>query len=330
MRLRLRQRLSAPTAGGASLAAVAGALVVVYIVWGSTYFGIRVAIDTMPPLLMGAVRFTVAGGLLYAVAVRRGDRIGDAPTALHWRSALIIGVLLLTLGNGGVILGEEYIPTGIAALLVATVPLWMVLFARVFAGERLRPLTAAGIGIGLVGVALLLRPGASAGASPVAMLAMPASPICWATGSLYARRAAVPARPLVATGMEMLAGGAVLFIAAGVHGEFGQVHLAAVSLRSVLALVYLVVLGSIVAFSAYVWLLRNAATPLVSTYAYVNPLVAVLLGWALLGEHISGQTLVAAAFIVVAVATILARPSLTQRPAASAGQRARECATNAV
>lgn len=295
--------------GSPSPATVAGALAVVYVVWGSTYYFIRVAIDTMPPLLMGAVRFTVAGSLLYAVAVRAGDRRGDVPTLRHWRSAFIIGVALLTLGNGGVILGEQYIPTGITALLIATVPLFMALFAWLFAGERMRPMTTAGIAVGLFGVVLLLRPGANGGASPTAMLILLIAPICWASGSLYARRASLPARPLVATGMEMLCGGAVLFIAAAAHGELGQVHLNAVSVRSALALAYLVVFGSIIAFSAYVWLLRNASTPLVSTYAYVNPLVAVLLGWALLGEHITGQTLVAAALIVVAVAMILRRSS---------------------
>jgi drug/metabolite transporter (DMT)-like permease len=291
---------------------VAGALAVVYVVWGSTYYSIRVAIDTMPPLLMGAVRFTVAGGLLYAVAVRRGDRDADAPTLTHWRSAFIIGVALLTLGNGGVILGEQHIPTGITALLIATVPLWMALFAWLFAGEHMRPMTTIGIAVGLFGVALLLRPGASGGASPLAMLVLLVAPICWAGGSLYARNAPLPARPLVATAMEMLAGGVVLFIAAAVHGELGQVHLNAVSVRSALALAYLVVFGSILAFSAYAWLLRNASTPLVSTYAYVNPLVAVLLGWAFLSEHITGQTLVAAALIVAAVAMILRRSSPVQ------------------
>ena len=306
-------RLVSPTASGASVAAVAGALAIVYLVWGSTYYAIRVAIDTMPPLLMASVRFVVAGGLLYAVAVRRGDRRADRPRLIHWRSALIIGTALLAVGNGGVTLGEEYVPSSIAALLVATVPLWMALFAHFSAAERMHPLTALGIVTGLIGVALLLRPGAGGGASPYAMLAVLVSPLCWSAGSLYARRAPLPSRPLVANGMEMLAGGAVLFVAAAAHGELGQVHLHAVSLRSLLALSYLMVFGSIIAFSAYIWVLRHAPTSLVSTYAYVNPLVAVLLGWSLLGEHITRRTLVAAGVILVAVAMILTRSARRSR-----------------
>jgi drug/metabolite transporter (DMT)-like permease len=208
-----------------------------------------------------------------------------------------------------------YVPSGIAALLVATVPLWMALFAHFFAHDRLRGLSAAGIGLGLVGVAVLFRPGAAGGASPVAMLALLVAPLCWAAGSLYSVRAPLPSRPLVATGMEMIAGGVVLFVAAAAHGEFGQVHLDAVSVRSLLAFAYLIVFGSIIAFSAYIWLLRQAPTSLISTYAYVNPLVAVLLGWWLLGERISWQTLVAAGIIVVAVAMILSHSSRARRAA---------------
>ena len=309
MRTSLFGRLAPSADGGASRAAVAAALAVVYVVWGSTYYGIRVAIDTMPPLLMASVRFLLAGGLLYALALRRGDRRADPVRAVHWRSAVVVGVALLAVGNGGVTLGEKYVPSGIAALLVATVPLWMALFAHLFVGERMRRLAGLGIGVGLLGVALLLRPGAGGGASPVAMLAVLISPLCWAAGSLYSRRAPLPSRPLVATGMEMLAGGAALFVAAAAHGELGQVHADRVTTRSVLAFSYLVVFGSLVAFSAYIWLLRHASTSLVSTYAYVNPLVAVMLGWWLLGEQVSLQTLVAAAFIVAAVAMILSRPS---------------------
>jgi drug/metabolite transporter (DMT)-like permease len=297
-----------------SPAAVAAALAVVYVVWGSTYYAIRVAIDTMPPLLMAAVRFTIAGGLLFGLAATRGDRHADPIRAVHWRSALIIGVAMLSIGNGGVTIGEDYVPTGIAALLVATVPLWMAVFAHVFAGERVRRLTIVGIAIGLFGVALLIRPGANGGAAPVAMLALLIAPLSWAGGSVYARSAVLPARPLVATGMEMLTGGAVLFIAAAAHGEFGEVHLQALSARSVAAFFYLVVFGSIVAFSAYIWLLNHTSTSLVSTYAYVNPLVAVLLGWWLLSESISAQTLVAAGVIVAAVALIMHRSTPSAAP----------------
>jgi len=327
MTRRLRPRFGGTAEGGTPVAAVVVALLIVYTVWGSTYYAIRVAIDTMPPLLMASVRFLIAGGLMYALAVRRGDRRNDRPSLRQWRSALIIGAAMLAVGNGGVTVGEQYVPSGIAALLVATVPLWMVLLARLFAGERLHPLAAAGIGVGLAGVALLLRPGAGGGAAVVAMLALLVSPLGWAAGSLYARRAHLPSRPLVATGMEMLAGGVVLGLAAAARGELGQVHLHAISVRSGLAFAYLIVFGSLVAFTAYIWLLRHASTSLVATYAYVNPLVAVLLGWALLGERITAQTLVAAGVIVVAVAMILARGPRS-RPA-SRPDLARDTATEA-
>lgn len=308
MRQPLAARASLRPQPEAAAGAVVAALAVVYVVWGSTYYAIREAIDTMPPLLMAGTRFLIAGTLLFAVAARRGDRRGDPIRAVHWRSALILGVALLGIGNGGVTVGEQYVPTGIVALLVATVPLWMAVFAHFVGVERVRPVTAAGIGVGLIGVALLLRPGAGGGASAVAMLAVLVSPVCWAAGSVYSRVAPLPRRPLVTTGMEMLCGGAACTVAGIAHGELGQVHLSAVSLRSALALAYLVVFGSILAFSAYIWLLGHASTSLVSTYAYANPVIAVLLGWWLLGERITGQTLLAAAVIVVAVALIVSRP----------------------
>lgn len=309
MRAPMPARLAVRTGTGVPAGAVVAALGVVYIVWGSTYYAIRVAIDTMPPLLMAGTRFLVAGALLFAVAALRGDAAGDPIRPRHWRSALILGVALLGIGNGGVTVGEQYIPSGIAALLVATVPLWMAVFAHIVGVERVRPVTVAGIAVGLLGVGLLLRPGAGGGASIVAMLAMLVAPLCWAGGSVYSRFAPLPRRPLVATAMEMLCGGAALVLAGIVRGEIGQVHLDAVSLRSVLAFLYLVLFGSLLAFTAYIWLLNKASTSLVSTYAYANPLVAVLLGWWLLGERITGQTLLAAAVIVIAVALIVSSRS---------------------
>ncbi|MFL5799847.1 MAG: EamA family transporter [Actinomycetota bacterium] len=297
------------------------ALITVYVLWGSTYLAIREAIDTMPPFLMASVRFLVAGGLLYAVAARRGDWEGDRPGWPQWRSALIVGGLLLVGGNGAVVWSEQHIASGVTALLVATIPLWMVVIGVAAFGERVRRLEAGGVAVGFAGIVLLVLGSpstsgtghlnlAGAGAALFAALS-------WAIGSLYSRRAPLPSRPLVSTAMQMVAGGALLAVVGVASGELGDVHLSRISLSSILGLAYLIVFGSLVAFSAYVWLLRNARISLVSTYAYVNPVVAVFLGWAFLSEPITGSTLVAGAVIVVAVAMIV---SARRPPAAQQGR----------
>jgi drug/metabolite transporter (DMT)-like permease len=222
--------------------------------------------------------------------------------------------LLLLGGNGGVVYGEQFVPSGTVALLVATVPLFIALFSALFLGQRLRRVAVAGIGVGLLGTAVLLRPGGGA-ADPAHMLLVLVAPLTWAVGSLYATRGPLPRRLLPATGMEMLCGGVLLLIAGLVTGELANLHLDRISLVSGLSLVYLVVFGSLIAFSAYVWLLSKVPTTAVATYAYVNPLVAVLLGWAFLGEQITGQTLLAAALIIVAVVLILSRPPVSSRRA---------------
>lgn len=287
---------------------VVAAFAAVYIIWGSTYLFIRVAVETMPPLLMAGVRFLVAGAVLLAVTSRMRGAARDPIGWRQWRATAITGGLLLLGGNGGVSFGEQYVPSGVVALLVATVPLFIAIFGAIALGNRLSRVAVAGIGIGLLGTAVLLRPGAGGAGDPAHMLLVLASPLSWAIGSLYATRGALPKRALVATGMEMLCGGALLMLVGLLTGEAANVHLAQVSLASWLSVLYLIVFGSLVAFSAYVWLLNKVATTAVATYAYVNPLVAVFLGWAVLGEHITGQTLVAAALIVVAVALILSRP----------------------
>jgi drug/metabolite transporter (DMT)-like permease len=307
--------------------AVWGALVTVYILWGSTYLAIREAIDTMPPFLMASVRFLVAGGLLYAVAVGRGDRVGDRPRWPQWRSAIVVGGLLLVGGNGGVVWSEQHIPSGVTALLVATIPLWMVVIGVAGFGERVRVQEAVGVAIGFAGIVLLVAGSPStngtghldlAGAGAALFAAL-----CWATGSLYSRRAPLPSRPLVSTAMQMLAGGALLAVVGVASGELSDVHLSRISLSSTLGLAYLIVFGSLVAFSAYVWLLRNARISLIATYAYVNPIVAVFLGWAFLSEPIRGVTLLAGAVIVVAVALIVSArrpPSAARTPVGTAHQ----------
>ncbi|HET9768844.1 MAG TPA: drug/metabolite exporter YedA [Thermoanaerobaculia bacterium] len=284
---------------------VAAAFAAVYVLWGSTYLAIKFALDSLPPFWMASSRFLIAGTLLYAWARRRG---APAPTRVHWRSALIVGGLLLMGGNGGVVWAEQRVPSGLAALLVATVPLWMVMLDGAGRGWRRPPVQVLlGIGLGLAGVALLVGPGKFAGGhgvDPLGAGALLLGALCWATGSLYSRRAPLPASPLLGTAMEMLGGGACLAIAGLVSGEWGRLDLAAATPRSLLAVGYLVVFGSLVGFTAYVWLLRVSTPPLVATYAYVNPVVAVFLGWAFAGEPVTARTLAAAAVIVGAVVLI--------------------------
>jgi drug/metabolite transporter (DMT)-like permease len=293
--------------GGRVIAAFAA----VYVIWGSTYLFIRIAVQTMPPLLMAGVRFLIAGAILLAITARMPGRSADPIGRRQWRATAITGALLLFGGNGGVSYGEQFVPSGVVALLVATVPLFIAIFGAIFLGSRLRRVAIAGIVVGLAGTAVLLRPGGGGAGDPGHMLLVLASPLTWAIGSLYATRGPLPKRPLVATGMEMVCGGALLVIGALVTGEGGAVHLDRISVASFLSLLYLIVFGSLVAFSAYVWLLTKVPTTAVATYAYVNPLVAVLLGWLVLGERITGQTLIAAALIIVAVALILSRPPAT-------------------
>jgi drug/metabolite transporter (DMT)-like permease len=281
------------------------ALGTIYIVWGSTYLGIKYAIDTIPPFLMGSLRFLVAGGVLYLLAIRSGDTRGDRVGARQWMAALLIGGALLVGGNGGVFLAEQYAPTGVVALLVATAPLWMAIIDRVVFGRRLPVLVIVGLLIGFGGVAFLIgSPGAGHINLFGAALAL-AAPVCWASGSVFTRHVRLPKRPLVAAGMEMLWAGLVFAIASVATGELGRLHWQHVSTTSIVALLYLIVLGSLVGFSAYVWLLRSAPLSLVSTYAYVNPVVAVILGGIFLGEAITARLVIAGGIIVLAVALIV-------------------------
>jgi drug/metabolite transporter (DMT)-like permease len=286
-------------------AAIWGALVSVWLFWGGTYLAIRVVVRTMPPFLSASVRFLLAGALLYAFAVRRGDREGDRPGRAQWIAATVIGGSLLLGGNGLVMWAEQTVPSGIAALIIASVPLWMALLDRIVFGNRLPWLAVLGLAIGFGGLALLLNPSGGARLDPAGVGALVVASLSWSAGSLYARRAPLPKRPLVGTGMQMLAGGVLLALVGAARGEFAQFELAAVSTESILGLIYLVVFGSLVAFAAYVWLLRVTRTTLVSTYAYVNPVVAVFLGWAVLSEPITMRTLIAGGIIVVAVALIV-------------------------
>jgi drug/metabolite transporter (DMT)-like permease len=305
----------------ASAAAIWAALGAVYVVWGSTYLAIRVAVRTIPPLLSASTRYLVAGILLYAWAVRRGGREGDRPRAIHWRSAAIIGTVMLFGGNGLVSLAEQTVPSSLAALLIASVPLWMVVIRLGILRERSRWAEIAGLVLGFGGIAMLVDPFGDGSADPVGVGLLLVAALCWGSGSLYARRASLPARPLVGTGMEMIVGGLVCLVVAAATGEFADLELARISIPSLLGVGYLIVFGSWVGFAAYVWLLRAARTSLVSTYAYVNPVVAVVLGWAILGEAISLQTLIAGGVVLAAVALIVSAEPKREEPAGDAPEQ---------
>jgi drug/metabolite transporter (DMT)-like permease len=284
---------------------IALAFAAVYLIWGSTYLAIRFAIETIPPYLMGGVRFLIAGGVLYAVLRWRGVR---SPSRLQWRSTVIVGGLLLFGGNGGVIVAEQYVPSSLAALIVAMVPLWMVLL-NWWWGDRVRPNagTAFGVGLGLAGIVLIAAPGRSAAegaVNPIGLVMLIGASLSWSIGSLYARKAALPSNALLSTSMEMLAGGALMLIAGLLLGQGAQIHFDQISVLSLSALGYLVIFGSLIGFTAYVWLLKVSTPARVSTYAFVNPVVAVFLGWLLAGEELSLRVLVAAAVIIVAVMLI--------------------------
>jgi len=296
------------------------ALLTVYLVWGSTYLGIAIAIETIPPFLMLAIRFAIAGAVLFAWEVIRSGRSFRLPTAREWRDSAIVGALLLGIGNGFVGLAEETVPSGIAAILIALIPVWFAVFGRLYFGDPLPRLVVVGIAVGLVGVVLLVWPfGSGANAFDLrGVLILLIAPLGWAHGSLYsARKATLPARPLMATGLQMLLGSVALFGEGLLTGELGRFEPAAISAESLWALAYLTVIGSLVAFNAYAWLLRNAPLSLVSTYAYVNPVVAVALGGLILAEPITPRTIVASAVIVAAVAMIVTARGRMARAGAS-------------
>ncbi|HEY5093926.1 MAG TPA: EamA family transporter [Candidatus Eremiobacteraceae bacterium] len=285
------------------------AMIIVYVVWGSTYLAIRIAVESMPPLLMAGVRFLIAGSILFVWRKVALGRTAPRLTARHWQSAALIGAGLMLGGNGGVAVAERTIPSGITALVAATVPLWIALLDRVWFKHALPVQRIAGLVIGFGAVALLVgRPDAGAMNIFGAVTAVFAA-VAWAAGSLYARSAELPDDPSTAIGMEMLAGGILLIIAALAGGEFGDPVLLHPTAASWWAFWYLVVFGALVGFSAYLWLLRVAPIARVSTYAYVNPLVAVALGWLILREPIGPHTIAAGAAILIAVALIIWEPN---------------------
>lgn len=281
-------------------------LLLVYVIWGSTYLAIHYAVDTIPPFLMAGTRFLLAGTVLYVWRRLAGD---SAPTKRQWASSAVIGLLLLFGGNGLLSLAEQQVPSGVAALIIGSVPLWMaVIEALRPGGVRPNWLGALGLMIGFGGIVLLVGPsflgGTHAEINPLGIGILLAAALFWSLGSIFSRSADLPASSLLTTGMEMLAGGLGLFLAASLKGEWHLLVLTRVAVSSWLGLAYLIVFGSMVGFTAYAWLLRAAPLPLVSTYAYVNPLVAILLGSWFAHEFLNRRILLAALIIVSSVVVI--------------------------
>jgi drug/metabolite transporter (DMT)-like permease len=307
---RASRQATADTARRPPRVLVLAAFAAVYLIWGSTYLGIRYAIETLPPFLMSGGRFLVAGAALTLWARASGVA---RPTAAQLRSACVLGALFFLGGNGGVVWAEQYVASGVAALLVATEPLWIVLlgWAR-RGGSRPTAGVAAGLLVGFAGVWLLVESNASTGGAAggrglLATGVVLCASVSWAVGSLYSARAPLPGSPLLSAGIQMLAGGALLTVAGMASGEWKAFNPGAVSAVSVVAWLYLLVCGSVVAFTAYSWLLRAVAPARAATYAYVNPLVAVLLGWALAGEELTARMLLASGVITASVVVIVTR-----------------------
>ncbi|MEV6842272.1 EamA family transporter [Actinoplanes sp. NPDC051411] len=280
-----------------------GPLLIVYVVWGSTYLAQKIGLEGLPPLTLNAARFLIAGALLFAFCLaRRWPR----PTGAQWRAGAIQGLLLPAAGTGGAAWAEQKLPSGTTALLLATIPLWIVLGRRVADRERIGLPVALGLLAGIAGVGVLARP--AGGGSMLSTVVALGGAACWGLGTVYAGHAPRPAHALQASAIEMLAAGGVLSVLALVSGEPGRIH---VTGRSVTALGYLIVFGSLVAYTAYTWLLDHVAPRVAGTYAFVNPVVAVLLGAGLLGEPIGPRELIATAMIAVGVALIVLAPPVT-------------------
>ena len=293
------------TEKGASRAQIAAAFASIYIIWGSTYLAIRYAIETIPPFIMGGTRFLVSGALLYVWARRRG---APTPTKLHWRNAIIAGGFLLLGGNGAVVWAEQFVPSGLTALLVSILPFWLVIIEWV-RPPRKRPRGAVLVGLvlGFIGILVLVGQGNIGGRGdvrPLGPLVLILGSLSWAIGSFWSRDAELPNSGLLTTGIEMLGGGALLVIVGVLSGELSHLDIHHVSRASAIGLAYLITFGSLLGFTSYIWLLDKVSPAHVGTYAYVNPIIAVLLGWAIAGESLSIRTGVAAAIVICAVALI--------------------------
>jgi drug/metabolite transporter (DMT)-like permease len=299
-----------------------GALATIYVVWGSTFAAIELAVRTIPPFLTMSVRHLIAGALLLAWGLARspGERIGRRQIG----AAVIFGGALFLGSHGALAWAIQRIPSGVAALVVASIPLWVALLDRLVLGRRLSRRAIAGLVVGFGGVAILVDP-RGGDVDTIGAIAALAAAASWAAGSLYSRGAPLPRAPIVSAGLASLAGGVLLLAVAAGRGELGEVATGAVSGESLFGVAYLIVVGSLIGLTAYVWLLRAAPISLVATYAYVNPVIAVFIGWALLGEAFTPRVLLAGGAIVAAVAMIVSAPAparewgrgLRRRPAAA-------------
>ncbi|HXM95077.1 MAG TPA: EamA family transporter [Candidatus Dormibacteraeota bacterium] len=309
---------SPPISSGGSLAArtphratplLIAAFAVVYVIWGSTYLAIRVGIESFPPLLLAGSRHLLVGVILFPLLLWK---TGERPTFAQWRTTIVTGLLLLFIGNGGVCLAEKTVPSGVAALLVATVSLWMVLIDWLRpGGSRPLPRVIGGILMGFAGLTLLVGPaklGGSGRIDPFGAEILVLASLSWACGSLYSKHGVLPKSALLGVSMQSLSGGAALWIAGLVSREVRAFHLETISLRSWIAFVYLVVFGSALGFTAYIYILKQSTAARVATYAFVNPVVALFLGWLMAGETITLRTVSAAAVILTAVLVVITAP----------------------
>jgi drug/metabolite transporter (DMT)-like permease len=295
------------------------AFAALYIIWGSTYLGILFAIQSIPPFLMAGVRYVLAGGIMFVIAWAQGAR---RSTAASWFNALIVGACLILVGNGGLTIAEKYVPSGLASLIVASVPIYMTLLAWISGmSSRPRPIIWLGLVGGFAGVALLLGPalrfsGEDAKHPAIGMWILLCSSFIWSVGSLYSRRATQASSPFLAAAQQMVCGGLLLVLTGTITDEWPDFHPSTMSILSIGAFVYLVLIGAVVGFTAYIWLLHHCDPAKVATYAYVNPIVAVLLGAAFAGETLTLRTLIAAALIIGSVALVITIQQLRAAPKA--------------
>jgi len=281
------------------------ALLVVYVVWGSTYLGIRILVTDVPPLIAMGVRFVIAAGIIATIVRLRSGPGALRVSAKQWRSASLLGLLFIACGNGGVAIAEQTVTSGLAALLVAAMPLWVVLMRFGFGHEHPRALTWIGTLLGIIGIAVLARPDPNGDVELWGVFTVLGATVMWATGVFSSPRLTLPADPFVTTVYEMLAGGLVMAALSVPTGEWTDFDVAAVPMDAWLAFVYLTVIGSVIAFSAFVWLLKHAPVSLVTTYAFVNPVVAVFLGWLILSEPVTTAILIGGGLAVVGVAMVV-------------------------
>jgi drug/metabolite transporter (DMT)-like permease len=292
-------------------------LLIIYIVWGSTYLAIRVVVGTMPPLLSAGVRFVVAAAILFAYLALRKGLASLRLSRGEWLGATFVGLALLLGGNGLVMLGERDVPSALAALIIAVIPLYVVVLRFLF-GERVAPMTAVGVVVGVIGVAVLIVPrGIDGSVALLGMLFLLAASLSWSIGTYFSKRVELPKDPLASTGAQMLVGGTGLLVVGVLLGEIGLVQPEQFSFESLLALGYLILFGSVLAYTAYTWLLQHTSVSKVSTYAFVNPVVAIILGAWLLHEEITATMIVGAAMIVVAIAIVVRTES--RQPTAPTG-----------